>query len=148
MLFNTHRRYTDTQLSRNRNRNITNPPLSSQRIQASSAPMTRPDSHNILSRSYTAFTPINQYELGETDLVLPSHSLASPPLASPPLSRPLTPSQGLRELKETRRKFRGLKVQFEDLEDKQRRAKEELRQEALRLWREELALEGRTWGEA
>jgi len=60
----------------------------------------------------------------------------------------LTPSQELRELKETRRKFRGLKVQFEDLEDKQRRAKEELKQEALRLWKEELALEGRTWGEA
>lgn len=102
--------------------------------------MTRSNSQDILSRSYTAFSPINQYELGETDLVLPSHSLAASPSPSPPLSRP--------ELRETKRKFRGLKVQFEELEDKQRRAKEELRQEALRLWEEELALEGMTWGEA
>jgi hypothetical protein len=56
----------------------------------------------------------------------------------------LTPSEELG----TRRKFKGLKVQFEDLEGEQRRAKEELRQEALRLWAEELALEGKTWGEA
>lgn len=79
--------------------------------------------------SSTAFFHTEQYEYGETDLVLP----------------PMEAASGLGE---TKKKFRNLKVQFEELHDRQERAKEELRQAALRLWEEELAHEGITWGES
>ncbi len=79
-----------------------------------------------------------------TDLRLPHNFQAH----RTPVERSLSPSEELDSLKQTRNTFKSLKVQFENIEEKQRLAKEELRQEALRLWKEELALEGRTWGEA
>lgn len=51
-------------------------------------------------------------------------------------------------LQETKKAFVNIRNQYEELEDRQRVAKEELRQEALRLWKEELELDGVTWGEA
>ena len=51
-------------------------------------------------------------------------------------------------LQETKKAFASIRNQYEELEDRQRLAKEELRQEALRLWKEELELDGVTWGEA
>jgi len=51
-------------------------------------------------------------------------------------------------LPETRKKFKGLKVQFDDLAKREKVAKEELKREALRAWEDELRMEGVTWGEA
>lgn len=51
-------------------------------------------------------------------------------------------------LQETKKVFKEIKNQFQSIEDGQKQAKEELRQEALRLWKEELELDGVTWGEA
>lgn len=51
-------------------------------------------------------------------------------------------------LQETKKAFANIRNQYEELGDRQRVAKEELRQEALRLWKEELELDGVTWGEA
>lgn len=79
---------------------------------------------------------------------MPKQFLAEGPLLHPESSRRLPAAKSSPELKETRKKFRNLKVQFEDLDDRERHAKELLRQEALNLWKEELALDGLTWGEA
>lgn len=51
-------------------------------------------------------------------------------------------------LQETKNAFANIRNQYEELEDRQMVAKEELRQEALRLWKEELELDGVTWGES
>lgn len=51
-------------------------------------------------------------------------------------------------LQETKKIFAGIKDQFESIEGRQKASKEELRQEALRLWKEELEMDGVTWGEA
>lgn len=51
-------------------------------------------------------------------------------------------------LQETKKVFANIKDQFDSIEDRQKAAKEELRQEALRLWKEELEMDGVTWGEA
>ena len=51
-------------------------------------------------------------------------------------------------LQETKKTFANIRNEYEELAHRQRVAKEELRQEALRLWKEELELDGVTWGEA
>lgn len=95
-----------------------------------------------MSKSYTAFSPINLYSPGATDMYLPSAATGYFP------AEETASSQDSANLAQTKQKFKGLKVQFDDLAAKEKAAKEDLKREALRAWEDELRMEGVTWGEA
>ena len=135
-------------------------------------PPIRTNSEEILSKSYTAFSPINLYSPQSPlvgDGTLPRSASVTHLAASRAAAQNMTRSHSAdisraaqsagrsvdsspdatrpEKLTETKRKFKGLKVQFEDMARREREAKEELKREALRAFEDELRIAGRTSGE-